>query len=101
MAEEILLAAPFNPDPGGARFRISQLILDWDNSTVSVRLRDWTGASFGSREIFVVYSGPGARAQMTALNKVDLSVKSLHQRLLERLAADGKLPAGTITGAPE
>ena len=38
---------------------------------------------------------------MIALNKADLSVKSLQRRIIERLVADGKLPVGTVEGTPE
>ena len=37
---------------------------------------------------------------MKALNKADLSVKSLHRRVLERLIADSFLP-GLVSGSPE
>ena len=42
----------------------------------------------------------GALALMITLNKVDLSAKSLHKRLLEKLIADGHL-AGTVSGIPD
>jgi hypothetical protein len=48
----------------------------------------------------VTYSGATALTLMTALNVANLSVKSLHQRVLEKLALDGFLPAGTVSGVP-
>ena len=46
------------------------------------------------------YTGSEATTLMKALNKVDLSVKSLQRRILERLVSDGKF-AGTILGSPD
>ena len=43
----------------------------------------------------------GALAQIVALNKANLSVKSLQRRIIEKLMADGKLAAGAIGGAPD
>jgi hypothetical protein len=37
---------------------------------------------------------------MISLNKVNLSVKSLHRRVIEQLINDGKLD-GTISGSPD
>ena len=48
----------------------------------------------------VTYTGPTAITLMTALTSANLSVKSLHQRVLEKLALDGFLPAGTVSGTP-
>lgn len=38
---------------------------------------------------------------LAALNTANLSTKSLQRRILERLVADGYLPAGTVTGTPD
>ena len=46
------------------------------------------------------YSGATALSLMTTLNTPNLSVKSLHQRILEKLATDGLLPSGTVSGTP-
>lgn len=37
---------------------------------------------------------------ITALNKANLSVKSLERRILERLQTDGRIGTGTISGTP-
>ena len=39
-------------------------------------------------------------ANATILNTSNLSVKSLYKRTIEKLQADGFLPAGTVTGSP-
>lgn len=43
----------------------------------------------------------GALALILALNKANLSVKSLQKRIMERLLTDQKLAAGSIGGAPD
>lgn len=45
--------------------------------------------------------GTLAANRMRALNKANLSLKSLHVRMVELAQTDGILPAGTITGLPD
>ena len=49
----------------------------------------------------VIYEGAEALAYARLINTGDFSAKSLHTRILEKMLADGKLPAGTIAGSPE
>ena len=46
------------------------------------------------------YVGPEAMSLIKFLNTANLSTKSMHKRILEKLAADGLLP-GTVVGAPD
>jgi hypothetical protein len=46
-------------------------------------------------------SGDAAMTTMKALNKADLSVKSLERRALEYLQAKGVIGAGSVTGTPD
>jgi hypothetical protein len=46
------------------------------------------------------YSGAVAVTMIQTLNVADCTTKSMHKRILEKLVADGKLPAGTVEGAP-
>ena len=41
-----------------------------------------------------------ARDLIVALNKANLTTKSLERRLMEHLIAEGKIPPATITGTP-
>ena len=100
MAEDITLAAPVRVDPGASVFRIASLYFDWEQARVTVVLRAWNRTGFvGAHRVEVTYDGAVAVAMMTGLNKVNLSTRSLHQRVLDRLLADGKIPAGTVAGA--
>jgi hypothetical protein len=46
------------------------------------------------------YSGAEATAMIKQLNTANLTTKSMHKRILEKLSNDGKLP-GTVTGTPD
>lgn len=94
MAERIDLSTPFYPVAPVNDLTIARLVLDWNAQTIVILLLK----SGATKE--VVYSGPTAVTMMTALNKVNLSTKSLHKRILEQLIADGHL-AGTISGTPD
>lgn len=43
----------------------------------------------------------GADVLVKALNKADLSIKSLNRRALEHLVSEGKIPASAINGTPQ
>lgn len=101
MPETVTLAVPVQTDPGATSFRVVILLLDFAGAIVQVTLRDWTGAAFGGHTLVVTYTGAEATALMTALNTANLSTKSLHKRVIEKLQADGKLGAGAIAGTPE
>jgi hypothetical protein len=101
MAEEITFSQPIQADPGASRFRVSFLGLDWENAAITIKLREWNGTAFLGRLVHLTYDGPVATTMMRGLNKANLTTQSLHQRVIERLITDGKLPAGTQTGAPD
>lgn len=43
----------------------------------------------------------GVEAMLKAFNKANLATKSEERRILERLVADGRLPASTFEGTPD
>ena len=94
MAEQLDLTSPIVP-PSRTFYRISSLHLDWDTQRIRVVVR-------GSEEFIVTaeYAGATAVSLMSTLNTANLSINSLHKRVLQRLVADGFLPAGTVTGTP-
>ncbi len=47
------------------------------------------------------HGGTVAAQIISALNTANLTLKSLQHRILERLAADGVLGVGTVTGVPD
>lgn len=91
--EQIDLTVPITA-PSTSTYRVIRLILDWPNGEIDITLADENGktATFG-------YRNAEATALMLTLNTANLSVKSLHKRILEKLIADGKL-AGTVSGTP-
>jgi len=79
-----------------ASYQVLKLTLNWAGARIKVILKDPIGdiREFG-------YDGTAATNLMVALNKANLSVQSLHSRILSQLVTDGKLPAGTVTGTPD
>jgi hypothetical protein len=78
-------------------YRIETLLFDWSKQWIKVWIREPTLGQLTPYR----YEGETALTMMRQLNKANLSTLSLHRRILERLAADGKLPSGTITGDPD
>lgn len=103
MAEIVTLNAPVQADAGATVFRIALLCLDWEHAIIKVYLRQWASGAFvpGGKHLPVEYSGATATNLMIGLNTANLSTQSLHQRVMARLLADGKIPAGTSSGAPD
>ena len=82
--------------PSGAplTYEVKELYLNWDGKLVrTVLLR-----SDGARQAFE-FTGSIAVGLMTTLNTANLSVISLHKRILTYLLNNGYL-AGTVSGIP-
>ena len=94
--EQIDLTAPESyplPVKTVANWKVDELHLQFSAAHIGIVL---LGPLKEVREVH--YNGATATSLMAALNKANLSTKSLHKRVLEYLVTDGKL-AGTITGA--
>lgn len=76
-------------------YRVTYLQMDWPQASIVIHLLGTNGERKEVR-----YDGAVATTLMVALNTANLSIKSLHRRILERLIADGKL-AGTVNGVPD
>jgi hypothetical protein len=100
MAESLVLTAPIVPPtpPTLAEYQVIRFGLDraTSESFVMFVVRSNTG-----RIVEAKYVGAAADAMISALNTVNLSTKSLQKRILERMVADGFIPAGTVTGTPD
>ena len=95
MSEQLDLSSPEQASPGTVTWRLIELNFNWEQATIIASFRgdndEYTSINWG---------GVDATALMIALNKADLSVKSLHRRVIERAIADGKM-VGTISGTPD
>lgn len=97
MAEQVDLTVADQAKPGTFVYRIHYLMLDWQAKTITLALLGDNDVSKSCQ-----WTGATATTMMRALNKVDLSVKSLMRRAYERAIADGLLPANaTISGVPD
>lgn len=93
MSEVLDLTTPVTP-PSTLTYRVTVLHLDWPNGVINVTLVDNNGVARTES-----YTNAEATTLMGILNTANLSVKSLHKRILEKLVVDGKL-TGTISGTP-
>jgi hypothetical protein len=93
MAEKIDLAAPDQSRPGTSEYRIAGLFLNVEDEYIEINLR-------GANAELRVERYADALDLIIALNKANLSTKSLQRRIMERLIADGRL-AGSISGTPD
>jgi hypothetical protein len=94
MAEQLDLTTPVST-PTLTYYKVRMLTLDRDASEILIKLRGTSG------EIKIWrYEGAAAVSLMNTLNTVNLAVKSLEKRILEKLVADGVL-TGTISGSPD
>lgn len=75
--------------------KVSRLILDWGGQAIYIVL-----LTLDNRRFEYNYSGATATALMTSLNKANLTVKSLHRRIIEQLMIDHAELAGIISGTP-
>lgn len=86
-------------------YKVIFISFHWEQASIIIHLR----GENGEIEIFT-YGGPNpvatqgerdiALQMMIGLNKANLTTKSLHRRILERLVTDGHI-AGSITGVPD
>lgn len=96
MAEIVQLTTPeITPQITTTDYRVFYLLLDWERASIVIHLRGTNGERKEAR-----YDGAEATTLMVGLNKANLTIKSLHRRILERLIADGKL-SGTVSGSPD
>lgn len=92
-AEQLDLTTPIQA-PSVTSYRVIALSMVWPTGDIAITLAD----PLGGTQTFS-YTGADGVALMQTLNTANLSVKSLHKRILEKLVADGKL-TGTVSGTP-
>ena len=98
MAEQHDLTIPI-PSTGGTSFwKFQHLVLhyDGDESYVKVGLVGENGEG-----VSVGYEGIDASALIRQINTLNFSSTSLQKRLMERLATDGKIASGDVTGTAD
>lgn len=103
--EELVLTDPIvEPEKVTNKYRVVALTLDMEvvagvpgtpPGLVAIKLRDNYDVPSSYQ-----YIGPEAVTMIKTLNTANLTTKSLHKRVLEKLSNDGKLP-GTVTGTPD
>ncbi len=76
-------------------YEITFLSMDWTNAHMVIGYKNELGQIHQ-----LLVTGAPATTLMTAWNKADFSVTSIHKTCLEKLDADGVL-VGTISGTPD
>jgi len=100
MSETLTLDTPITRSSIGG-FTISRIILTWEPPRlVQVELVGDDGVERRAFAWSDTAEEATATQMITGLNKANLSLKSLHRRIYERLVSDGYL-AGTIAGSPD
>jgi hypothetical protein len=102
--EELILTEPVVvPGTTTSKYRVIVLTLDLEAVLDPTGAPGYIGITLKDNlEVRSTYSykGDEAISLMKFLNTANLSVKSLHKRILEKLSTDGFLP-GTVTGTPD
>lgn len=101
--EELILTSPVVQSKTTTKYRVASITLDLDTRAsagdppglIAITLR-----SNLNEAIYHTYTGTIASTLIRQLNVVNLSTKSLHKRIIERLVSDGILE-GTISGVPD
>lgn len=94
--ETLTLTSPeVTPQVTTTDYRVMVLTLNVEGAEIVIVLRGTNGERKEAR-----YNGPQATSLIVALNKANLSIKSLQRRVLEQLVADGKL-SGAVSGTPD
>ena len=107
MSEQIDLTTPDQTHPGTPAYKAVGLWLDWEGGNFYVILagdndtRRQETYRDGQDELGNPLEGSTiATDRMRALNKANLSTKSLQKRLMEMVISDGRLE-GSISGTPD
>jgi hypothetical protein len=104
--EEYTLTTPETiPAVTNTAYKVVFLQFEWTRGQIAIYLEGQNG-----ERVITGYGGPPPATQaerdaaiqmMRTLNTANLTTKSLQKRVLEKLSADGKIPGGTVTGAPD
>jgi hypothetical protein len=85
--------------PSTTTIRVQTLYIDIITKTITITWLNNKG-EVGSAT-YDTGTVPTGTQIITALNTANLTSNSLIRRVLTRLATDGHIPAGTVTGTPE
>jgi len=103
--EKVTLTTPVFTSAGASEFRLASLYLNRRSSTIKAVFGEVTAGTVvfidSGRTLTCDYDGAAADAMMILLNKANLTANSLEKRVTTTCQADGKVPAGTISGTPQ
>ncbi len=94
MAEVVTLTTPITP-PARTGYTFCRLVLDLEAQVVQAVVRGTDGV-----EVHGEWAGATAVGLMTTLNTANLTTNSLVKRVFTKMASDGLIPVGTVSGTP-
>jgi hypothetical protein len=92
--ERLTLTTPKPLPPQVVGYTVSSLLLKWEPTPQIVITLKGEDGTYTDQ----VYEGATATTLLIQLNKVNLSTRSLTQRIFDRLIADGRI-VGTVAGS--
>lgn len=102
MAETLTLTTPITPTvPTISTYMVWSLCLGRGDGVIRMIVEDNTGRRTTCLWADRKEAPTEATDLLRALNKANLTTKSLERRCLERAIQDGKLGVGTVTGTPD
>ena len=93
--EQLDLSSPVT-QPSVTSYTVERLSIQRSPACIDVTAKDNNG-----KETAVTYNGATAQTLLGQLNKGNFTVNSLQKQVINRLIADGYLPAGSVTGTPD
>lgn len=99
MPESVTFTTPYSKVAPATTATLVQLDMSMELGRIYAVLKGDSGERFEGT--WSDAAGENATTLMRALNKANLSTKSLQRRVIEQGVADGKWPALTINGVPD
>lgn len=88
------------PLPVASTFRVARLLIDVENQSLQVVLREALNGVFvgNGRVLQAVYGGAEAMTLIGIINTSNHSVTSLNTQIMRKLVTDGLITTGTVAG---
>lgn len=93
--ETLSLTSPVTP-PTVTGYTVERMDITRSPASITVTVKDNNG-----KEYVIPYTGAAGASLLTTLNTSDFRTNSLQKQTLNKLKADGHLPAGTVSGTPD
>lgn len=93
--ETLNLTAPVS-QPSVTTYTVERIFINRTPASIAITMKDSNGVT-----TTITYNVAAGASLLTTLNTSNFSVNSLQKQTLNKLKADGFLPAGTVSGTPD